>query len=103
MAISLIFTFLEYFKVAYPQSCYYRFMTSFDVHATFSIVLRIRRPLVYYTFSYILLGRFEVVMVPCDLVWAIKDILQYYVCLNPTYRICLESGVLQFQVIISTQ
>ena len=78
-------------------------MTSFDVHAKFSIVWRIPRSLVYYTFSYILLGRFEVVVVPLDLFWAIKDILQYYACLYPAYRICLESGALQFRVIISTQ
>ena len=42
MVVSLLFTFLEHFKVVYPNMCWYVFMTSLDVVNSLANLLTLR-------------------------------------------------------------
>ena len=42
MVVSLLFTFLEHFKVVYPNMCWYVFMTSLDVITSLAKLLTLR-------------------------------------------------------------
>ena len=42
VVVSLLFTFLEHFKVVYPNMCWYVFMTSLDVVNSLANLLTLR-------------------------------------------------------------